>query len=81
MDLSNIQNSKTIKVINLALESSTTSPANMVTSSRTKDFMTHFPRPKNHIDNIVDKIKPTTKNGENNFTISHNLTVKWITRT
>ena len=57
MDLSNIQNSKTNEVIILPSDSSTASPARIVTSSSPKDFMEITPKLKKHKDNIVNKIK------------------------
>ena len=61
MDLSKIQNSKTVDVIILALDSSTTSPLRIITSTSPEDFMNQRPRPKKHIENIVNKIKASNK--------------------
>ena len=64
MDLSTFHNSKTIEIINIASDSSTASPARIVTSSSPKDFMNKSPRYKKPIDNVVNKIKPTNKTPE-----------------
>ena len=61
MDLSNIQNSRTIEIVNLAPDSSTASPVRIITSSFSKDFMNQIPRPQKQIDNIVNKIKANNK--------------------
>ena len=61
MELSNIQNSRTIDVINLSSDSSTASPARVVTSSSPKDFMEKTPRPEKRINNIVQKLKASNK--------------------
>ena len=67
MDLSNIQNSKTNEVINLASDSSTASPVRIVASSSPRDFMTELPPPKKHMDNILDNRKANNKElGEQN---------------
>ena len=74
MDLSALSNSKTIEIINLASDSSNSSPMRIVTSSSPKDFMTNSTRdftpkspsksPKKNIDNVVEKIKATNKQQE-----------------
>ena len=74
MDLSALSNSKTIEIINLASDSSNSSPMRIVTSSSPKDFMTNAKRdhilklpsesPKKNIDNVVEKIKATNKHPE-----------------
>ena len=74
MDLSSLSNSKTIEIINLASDSSNSSPMRIVTSSSPKDFMTNPPRgftlkspsksPKKNMDNVVEKIKATNKQQE-----------------
>ena len=67
MDLSTISNSKTIEVVNIASDSSNTSPIRIITSSSPKDFMNHpsqgptpkspLKYPKKDINNIVEQIK------------------------
>ena len=74
MDLSALSNSKTIEIINLASDSSNSSPIRIITSSSPKDFMTNSLRdftpkspsksPKKNIDNVVEKIKATNKQQE-----------------
>ena len=74
MDLSALSNSKTIEIINLASDSSNSSPMRIVASSSPKDFMTNPKRdftlkspsksPKKNIDIVVEKIKATNKHPE-----------------
>ena len=74
MDLSALSNTKTIEIINLASDSSKSSPMRIVISSSPKDFMTNPTRdftpkspsksPKKNIDNVVEKIKWTNKQQE-----------------
>ena len=78
MDLSALSNSKTIEIINLASDSSNSSPMRIVTSSSPKDFMTNAKRDcilkspsksqKKNIDNVVEKIKATNKHPEEQST-------------
>ena len=70
-DLSALSNSKTIEIINLASDSSNSSPMRIVTSSYPSDFMTKSPgdftpkssskSPKRNIDNVVEKLKANNK--------------------
>ena len=74
MDLSALSISKTIEIINLASDSSNSSPMRIVTSSSPKYFMTNAKRdfmlkspsksPKKNIDNVVEKIKATNTHPE-----------------
>ena len=61
MDLSNIQNSKKIEVINLTSDSSTASPIRIITSPSPKEFMNQTTGPEKQIDNIANKIKDSNK--------------------
>ena len=61
-DLSALSNSKTIELINLASDSSKSSPMRIVTSSTPKDFMTKTLKsptksPKRNIDIVVELLK------------------------
>ena len=83
MDLSALSNSKTIEIINLASDSSNSSPMQIVTSSSPKDFITNPTRdfilkspsksPKKNIDNVVEKIKATNKQPEAQTTYDKDL--------
>ena len=66
MDLSSLNHSKTIVIINLASDSSTSSPMWIVTSSSSKDFMAKSP--KRNIDNVLDKIKANNQAPEEKIT-------------
>ena len=78
MDLFALSNSKTIEIINLASDSSNSSPMRIVTSSSPKNFMTNAKRdsmlkspsksPKKNIDNVVEKIKATNKHPDSQTT-------------
>ena len=71
MDLTALSNSKTIEIINLASDSSNSSPLRIVTSSSPKDFMKHpaqgqlakspLKSPKKNINNIVEKLKASNQ--------------------
>ena len=82
MDLSSITNSKTIEIINLASDLSTSSPMRIVTSSPPNDFMTKSP--KRNIDNVVDRIiannqareEQTTKNTDTDTDYANIISIK-----
>ena len=89
MDLSTLSNSKTKEIINLASDSSNSSPMRIVTSSSPKDFMTKKLKsptksPKRNIDNVVEKIKAnnqaqkvqTTKDADSDTDYANIITIK-----
>ena len=68
MDLSTLNNSTTIEIVNLVSDSSTAGPIRIVTSSSPKDFMTKSPKTKRHIDNVVNGIKANNQAREKQVT-------------